>query len=118
MNHNTATDSCYFLGQLSPSDTPGHYLECIKKCFEDYRDFVKSSKEPVPLVVNTMGWNQGLGLCLLKDILLLFKPTHIIQINHPKDANKNMPVLDKLWLSTQNAASPENKSVIHFFNPR
>ena len=75
---------------------------------------MKSSKEPVPLVVNTMGWNNGLGLCLLKDILLIFKPTHVIQINHSKDANKNLPVLDKIWLSTQDAASPENKLLFLF----
>lgn len=45
-----------------------------------------------------MGWNQGLGLCLLKESILLFKPTHLVQINHPIEANKNMPVLDKEWL--------------------
>ena len=56
-----------------------------------------------------MGWNQGLGLCLLKDIVLLFNPTHIIQINHSIEANKNMPTLDKSWLETQEAASPQNK---------
>lgn len=45
-----------------------------------------------------MGWNQGLGLCLLKETILLFKPSHVIQINHPIEANKNMPVLDVEWL--------------------
>lgn len=49
-----------------------------------------------------MGWNQGLGLCLLKESILMFKPTHIIQINHPIEANKNMPVLDINWLNSAN----------------
>jgi len=47
-----------------------------------------------------MGWNQGLGLCLLKETIIFTKPTHLIQINHPSEANKNMPVLDKQWLQT------------------
>jgi len=63
----------------------------------------------VPLLINTMGWNQGLGLCLLKDILLQFKPSHVVQINHSVDANKNMPVLDRAWLNAQDAHSAENR---------
>ena len=47
-----------------------------------------------------MGWNQGLGLCLLKETIIFTKPTHLIQINHPIEANKNMPLLDKQWLQT------------------
>lgn len=47
-----------------------------------------------------MGWNQGLGLCLLKETILITKPTHLIQINHPIESNKNMPTLDKLWLQS------------------
>lgn len=85
----------YFLGHLSPNDVPSHYMECLKRCNNDYQ----SQKQPdTVLLVNTMGWNQGLGLCLLKETVLLFKPTHIIQINHPIEANKNMPVLNREWL--------------------
>lgn len=111
INHNTSTKSCYYYGHLSPSDTPSHYLQCIKKCHEDYIHYLSKlgREEVVPLVINTMGWNQGLGLCLLKDIVIQFKPTHIIQINHSVEANKNMPVLDRSWLETQEAASHENK---------
>lgn len=111
INHNTCTNSCYYFGHLSPSDAPNHYLHCIKKCHEDFIQYITEcgKNEVVPLVINTMGWNQGLGLCLLKDIVIQFKPTHIIQINHPIEANKNMPVLDKNWLELQDALSPENK---------
>ncbi len=84
---------------MSPSDVPGHYMQCVRQCFQDYLD-LKSKDENLPLIVNTMGWNQGLGLCLLKESVMLFKPTHLIQINHPIEANKNMPILDKNWLET------------------
>ncbi len=56
-----------------------------------------------------MGWNQGLGLCLLKDILLQFSPTHVVQINHSVDVNKNLPIIDRTWLNTQDAHSPQNR---------
>ena len=63
----------------------------------------------MPLFINTMGWNQGLGLCLLKDQIMLFKPSHVIQINHPVEDNKNMPPLNRAWLDTCEAWSMENK---------
>jgi polynucleotide 5'-hydroxyl-kinase GRC3/NOL9 len=74
-------------------------MQCVRQCFQDYL-VLKSKDENIPLIVNTMGWNQGLGLCLLKESVLVFQPTHLIQINHPIEANKNMPVLDKNWLQT------------------
>lgn len=67
---------------------------------------MSSKTEKIPLVINTMGWNQGLGLCLLKETILMYKPTHLIQINHPVEANKNMPLLDKNWLKASNGWPP------------
>lgn len=102
LNPNRVNKSCYFLGHLSPSDVPSHYLQCIKQCFEDYVSYktTLNNNQTIPLIVNTMGWNQGLGLCLLKETITFTKPTHLIQINHPIEANKNMPLLDKQWLQT------------------
>ena len=113
ISHNSAQNkNCYFLGHLSPSDVPGHYMQCLRQCYQDYIK-LKSFEENLPLIVNTMGWNQGLGLCLLKESVLLFKPTHIIQINHPIEANKNMPVLDKNWLKTSEGwPSVSNSSIV------
>ena len=74
-------------------------MQCVRQCFQDYLD-LKSKDENLPLIINTMGWNQGLGLCLLKESVMLFKPTNLVQINHPIEANKNMPILDKNWLET------------------
>ena len=89
----------YFLGHISPSDAPGHYLDCVRYCFSEFRRNLSAHRN-IPLIVNTMGWNQGLGLCLLKEKILIFQPSHLIQLNHTVDANKNMPVLDKAWLES------------------
>ena len=98
INHNGPSRQSYFLGHISPSDAPGHYMDCVRQCQKDFQSFISKSIHKVPLIVNTMGWNQGLGLCLLKEKILLFKPTHIIQINHSIEVNKNMPTLNKTWL--------------------
>lgn len=75
-------------------------MQLVQQCYQDFLNLQSgpSRTENLPLIVNTMGWNQGLGLCLLKEIILLTQPTHLIQINHPVEANKNMPTLDKTWL--------------------
>lgn len=74
------------------------YLHYLRKCYDEFIDLKSRLSLKIPLVINTMGWNQGLGLCLLKESILLFKPSHVIQINHPIEANKNMPILDIEWL--------------------
>lgn len=99
---------CYFLGHLSPNDVPGLYLDLLKKCKADFKALSDHKSSPLPLIVNTMGWNQGLGLCLLKETMLLFNPTDVIQINFAVDANKNMPKLDMDWL-TQTDGWPPSK---------
>jgi polynucleotide 5'-hydroxyl-kinase GRC3/NOL9 len=105
---------CYFLGHLSPNDAPGHYMACLRSCYDDFLEYKSSNQtEKIPLIINTMGWNQGLGLCLLKESILLFKPNIIVQLNHPVEANKNMPLLDKNWLMSTDGWPPSiNKTSI------
>lgn len=118
ISHSDPNKMCYFLGHLSPNDVPSLYLECLRQCLTDFESVKNSSNrhEKIPLVVNTMGWNQGLGLCLLKETILLFKPTHVIQINHPIEANKNMPVLDQSWLSAANGWPPVRRTGLESSN--
>jgi polynucleotide 5'-hydroxyl-kinase GRC3/NOL9 len=111
MHSNDNEQFCYFLGHVSPSDCPGQYLNYIKQCFDDYQKHQLINKSvKIPLIVNTMGWNQGLGLCLLKEIFVLINPTHVIQINHPVETNKNMPILDNKWLQNSDGWPPSFKS--------
>ena len=88
-----SAENCFFLGHLSPSDAPELYVQCVRKCAEK---FAELNDESVPLIVNTMGWNQGLGLCLLKEQISLLKPNYVVQINS-EDYNRNMPKLDYDW---------------------
>jgi polynucleotide 5'-hydroxyl-kinase GRC3/NOL9 len=103
LSHTNQSKKCYFLGHLSPNDVPSLYLDLLAKCFYEYES---NNLENVPIIVNTMGWNQGLGLCLLKETILLCKPSHLIQINHPIEANKNMPLLNRDWLNLSDGWPP------------
>ena len=101
----------YFLGYLSPNDIPGYYLETIRKCLTTYQKLNFESINKIPLIVNTMGWNQGLGLCLLKEQINILQPTVILQLNCA-DINKNLPIVDYEWYkssigwpSTQDSSS-------------
>ncbi|CAF0868791.1 unnamed protein product [Brachionus calyciflorus] len=109
LNHNGPNKKCYFLGHLSPNDIPGVYLHYLQKCFEEYLSLKSRSNKVIPLVINTMGWNNGLGLCLLKETMIMFKPSHVIQINHPVEANKNMPILDYEWIKTADGWPAKNR---------
>ncbi|XP_071154443.1 polynucleotide 5'-hydroxyl-kinase NOL9-like [Mytilus edulis] len=74
-----AVFSCFF-GGVTPADDPTRYLTCIEKCFSKYVDL----KEKGPLIVNTCGWNKGVGLALTVDIVRLVCPSLLVQINTQK----------------------------------
>ncbi|XP_052067368.1 polynucleotide 5'-hydroxyl-kinase NOL9-like [Mytilus californianus] len=80
-----AVFSCFF-GGVTPADDPTRYLTCIEKCFSKYLDL----EEKGPLIVNTCGWNKGVGLALTVDIVRLVCPSLLVQIN-TKKAVVNFP---------------------------
>ncbi|CAH8496717.1 unnamed protein product [Schistosoma turkestanicum] len=73
-----------FVGCITPSDDPSFYLKCLNFVYDAYNDL----PEPKPrLLVNTMGWMQGLGLTLLLEQILLVKPDLIIQLRLSGSSN-------------------------------
>ena len=79
--HNAWPRSAVFYGHATPAKDAHGYMDCVRKMHNAYKNLTKQ----VPLIVNTMGWNKGLGLRLFIDTLRLTDPTHIIQIDHPSD---------------------------------
>ena len=47
--------SMCFYGLTSPADGPSRYVHCLQHVFRVYQQM----KPTPPLVVNTMGWNEG-----------------------------------------------------------
>ncbi|GAA54493.1 polynucleotide 5'-hydroxyl-kinase nol-9 [Clonorchis sinensis] len=83
-----------FVGCITPSDNPNFYVDCMHYVFGMYQ----SMPDPKPpLLVNTMGWTQGLGLTLLTEQIILVKPDIVAQLQLNADqpgARQNLPVMD------------------------
>lgn len=68
-----------FLGNLSPGTTCHRYMECVESLVEYVDKYLSCSGSPI--VVNFMGWMEGLGLKLLGDCCRLINPTDIVQLD-------------------------------------
>nr|CDS17257.1 polynucleotide 5' hydroxyl kinase NOL9 [Echinococcus granulosus] len=82
-----------FYGGTSPSVNPSFYVECLRYVFEDFKECIEA---PYPVIINTMGWTQGLGLTLLTEQVVLTKPDVIVQLYQtgPRgNPRLNLPVL-------------------------
>ena len=44
-----------FYGMASPAEGPTRYVRCIKYVLKAFQKM----EPPLPLVINTMGWNEG-----------------------------------------------------------
>ncbi|CAH1266211.1 NOL9 [Branchiostoma lanceolatum] len=91
--HQKTPDRCCYYGHLSPGDDPDRYVRTVKYVHQGYRG-------DAPLIVNTMGWTQGMGLHLLMDTIHLVHPSHILQLKGRKSA-QDLPELSPEYLHTQ-----------------
>ena len=87
-SHQTTPLASYFYGQISPGETPREYIKLISELFHVYHN---EHRTDGPLVINTQGWMQGLGLLLLVDVIRLTQPCHIVHITSPQE-KRNVPV--------------------------
>lgn len=79
--HQREAVSSFYFGGVTPADDPTRYLTCIEQCFSKYLEI----NEKIPLIVNTMGWNKGVGLALTVDTIRLVRPLLLVQINTQKN---------------------------------
>ncbi|XP_046850669.1 polynucleotide 5'-hydroxyl-kinase NOL9-like isoform X2 [Xenia sp. Carnegie-2017] len=107
--HLAKSERALFFGDITPKDYPSTYVKMVYLLHEYY----KESCSAEPLVINTCGWIKGLGVRILLDIIRLVQPTHIIQINSPSQATKNLPVFTEDFLTTQEGWTYESFSVPH-----
>jgi len=68
-----------FVGDISPGDNPHNYLHIVESLVDHLEKF--SHSENCPLVVNYMGWMEGLGLKLLGDACRMINSTDIVQLD-------------------------------------
>lgn len=84
----------HYIGSTSPRASPSHYLHSIQSLLETYKldlQFPASIDDPapgderiydaIPLVVNTMGWNKGLGADLNARIEEFVEASHTFDLD-------------------------------------
>jgi hypothetical protein len=83
------TEFNIYVGSVSVSDVASRYTEAIKRLLK----YIKSSADlsKIPWLVNTMGFNRGLGIQLLKKSVKLIQPTTFIEIKS-RFAKKNYEI--------------------------
>ncbi len=80
--------SSVFLGDANASNVRVAYLNAVSRLASCTSARIADSN--VPVVINTMGFNRGLGLQLLSSSADAFSPTHIVSITSAH-ASKNYP---------------------------
>lgn len=74
--HLQNAEKSYFLGDVNPANHADNYLKMIAPLYRQYCD----NFSHLPLFINTMGWVEGLGLKLLREIAVMTSPTHLVQL--------------------------------------
>lgn len=94
--HPTIPYLAHYVGSDTPRSSPSHYLAAIQALVQSYKldlqspifdipDVVGDNRisDAIPLVVNTMGWNKGLGADLTRQIEEMVEPTDVVEVTGP-----------------------------------
>ncbi|KAG5340627.1 hypothetical protein C0989_000984 [Termitomyces sp. Mn162] len=95
---NTLLSHAHYVGAMTPRSSPSLYLAAVQAILETYRLDIQTPaiswrtsdadtriSDSIPLVVNTMGWNKGLGADLTIKLQEMIQPTDIYEIETPFD---------------------------------
>ncbi|XP_040577007.1 uncharacterized protein [Lepeophtheirus salmonis] len=68
----------YYIGDVNMCNCGARFLNCAIQLLDE----LKADKEggSYPWIINTMGFNKGLGIVFMVDIIRLFEPTTIVNI--------------------------------------
>ncbi|XP_067929934.1 polynucleotide 5'-hydroxyl-kinase NOL9-like [Watersipora subatra] len=97
-------DNSQLYGALSADIDPEKYVRCMRKLVADYM----SQDTSRPLIVNTMGWKQGLGLEFLAATIAEVKPSHVIQLSTDNSSYRNFDPFSVLTLASHDLYLPQH----------
>ena len=75
-----------YLGDVSVQNCPDRNIKII----HDLWEYVRANLSGYPVVVNTMGWCNGMGLLMLVDTIRMLEPTTVVQLKS-RYQRKNFP---------------------------
>jgi len=78
--HRHECSARYFAGGVTPGVEPALYVRCVRAAFQAHLQLRSGDTPLPPLVVNTHGWSQGLGLEFTRAILSIVRPQLIVRI--------------------------------------
>ncbi|XP_064633023.1 polynucleotide 5'-hydroxyl-kinase NOL9-like [Lineus longissimus] len=107
--HQRNAECMYYMGASSPGDNPSFYIDCVKKVFSVYQSMVPK----IPLIINTMGWTQGMGIPLLMDTLRIVGPTFIVQLQSSSYYRNYAPLTTEYVLKTPGWKHTDTKNSGH-----
>ncbi|KAI5055660.1 hypothetical protein GOP47_0029181 [Adiantum capillus-veneris] len=101
-------ERCYFFGDISPKSNPEDYLDSIYSLYNHFNNKytvtrIGSKVGEFPLVINTHGWIQGVGLDVLINLIRYMLPTHLVQ-TVSKMSTRNLPP-NRFWESSTTVCS-------------
>ncbi|KAI0695740.1 hypothetical protein BC835DRAFT_1414719 [Cytidiella melzeri] len=92
-SHPSIPYRAHYIGSTSPRDSPDLYLEAVGALIQTYNIDVQYGDihgshpsdtrmaDSIPLVINTMGWNKGLGADLSRKIIEIVQPSNIYDVS-------------------------------------
>ncbi|RUS82672.1 hypothetical protein EGW08_009575 [Elysia chlorotica] len=86
--HQRQAERLVFYGETAAGHNPTMYVKCLQHVLAAYTDM----EDKPPLVVNTMGFPEGIGLMLLVDTVKLVQPDIVVQIESHNQAI-NLPAV-------------------------
>ncbi|XP_021938598.1 polynucleotide 5'-hydroxyl-kinase NOL9 isoform X2 [Zootermopsis nevadensis] len=88
--HLSTPECMVFIGEVNISQCPAQYMESVQYV----TSYCHSQPElmRMPWIVNTMGFNKGVGVDITTSVIRLLKPQHVIQIQSV-NAEFNFPEL-------------------------
>ncbi|GFO40510.1 polynucleotide 5'-hydroxyl-kinase nol9-like protein [Plakobranchus ocellatus] len=86
--HQRHAERMVFYGEIKAGYDPSMYIKCLKHVLPAYTDL----EDKPPLIVNTMGFPEGIGLMLMIDTVQLVQPDLVVQIESHNQA-VNFPAI-------------------------
>ncbi|XP_050397235.1 polynucleotide 5'-hydroxyl-kinase NOL9 isoform X2 [Patella vulgata] len=94
--HQKNSDHMCFYGEINPSKGLTRYIKSVEIVHRSYRNL----DTKLPVIVNTLGWNEGLGLKIIVDLIHMIKPTMIVQLDCEYDYNNFPPLTSDYLMNT------------------
>ncbi|KAE8746657.1 hypothetical protein FOCC_FOCC006640 [Frankliniella occidentalis] len=79
---------CIYVGDINVSNCVSRYMDACLAIINYWRS--DENLRDIPCVVNTMGFNKGLGVSIIVETLSLLQPTGVIQVQS-KISSRNYP---------------------------